>query len=75
MSGHFDDWITKDEIRQATRLRDSTLNNALTALKKRGIILPRNGVKGSYRLPTKAFAVWIRAYTAPAAEAPAANSQ
>lgn len=63
MSEHFDEWLSKEQIRQAVHLKPSTLNNALTALKKRNIIIPKTGTKGMYRLPTKSFAVWIRAYT------------
>jgi len=46
-----------------TRLKASTLDNALSALKTRGIILPKKGTKGTYKLPSRSFAVWIRAYT------------
>jgi len=63
MSEHFDGWVSKEQIRRLTKLKESTLNNAITALKKRNIIIPREGKKGSYRLPTKSFAVWIKAYT------------
>ena len=72
MSEHGDGWVSKDQIRQATKIKESILNNAVTALKKRHIIVARDGVKGEYRLPTKAFAVWIKGYTQAPKEAGAA---
>lgn len=63
MAEHFDGWVTKAQIRAEVKLRDSTLDNAIAALKERNIIIPRQGKKGVYRLPTKSFAVWIKAYT------------
>ena len=63
MSVHLDGWVDKITIRKETGLRDSTLANALRALKSKNIIVPKRGQKGIYRLPTKSFAVWIRAFT------------
>ncbi len=64
MAKHFDHWVTKAEIRkEALRLKASTLDNALSALKTRGIIAAKKGTKGTYKLPSRSFAVWIRAYT------------
>ncbi|MGC2445995.1 MAG: AAA family ATPase [Candidatus Sulfotelmatobacter sp.] len=64
MSQHFDGWVTKGAIRkEAPKLKASTLDNALSALKSRGIIAPKKGTKGTYKLPSRSFAVWIRAYT------------
>jgi hypothetical protein len=63
MSMHSDDWISKTTIRKETGLRELTLTNALRALKNKNIILCKKGRKGVYRLPTKSFAVWIRAFT------------
>ena len=63
MSEQFDGWVTKANIRQATGLKESTINNAITALKKRHIIVPKPGVAGVFKLPTKSFAVWIRAFS------------
>lgn len=64
MSARGDGWISKAEIREASQLKETTLTNAITALKKRHIILPKDGVQGVYRLPNRAFAAWIGAYTA-----------
>lgn len=63
MSDHMDGWVDKRTLRKETGLRDSTLANALTALKRRNIIVPQRGKKGVYRLPTRSFAVWINAFT------------
>jgi hypothetical protein len=64
MARHFDGWVTKAEIRkEAAKIKASTLDNALNALKTRGIILAKKGTKGTYKLPSRSFAVWIRAYT------------
>lgn len=63
MSKRLDGWVSKEEIRKATKIKETTLTNAITALKKRSIIIPKQGQKGVYRLPTKSFAVWIGSYT------------
>jgi len=63
MSDQLDDWVDRKDIRKASGLKETTLNNAISALKKRNIIVAKQGTKGTYRLPTKSFAVWISAYT------------
>lgn len=63
MSGYLAGWVDKKTIRKKAGLKESTLNNALTALKRRNIIIPRKGKKGVYKLPSRSFAVWIRAFT------------
>jgi DNA polymerase III delta prime subunit len=63
MAEHVDNWVTKAEIRKRVTIKESTLNNAIKALKKRHIILAKPGVAGAYRLPTRSFAVWIKAFT------------
>jgi hypothetical protein len=64
MAPHFDNWVTKSEIRkEAAQLKASTLDNALSALRSRGIIVRKPGTKGTYKLPSRSFAVWIRAFT------------
>lgn len=62
MSQHMDNFVTKAELRSGTGLKDYTLNNALSALRRRNIIIPQKGKKGEYRLPSKSFAIWIRAF-------------
>lgn len=63
MSEQLDGWVSKEEIRSHSKLKDSTLNNAIKAMLDRHIILPQPGKRGMYRLPTKSFAAWIRSYT------------
>jgi DNA-binding IscR family transcriptional regulator len=56
-----DGWTTKEQIRKATGLKETTLGNAIHILKEREIIAPKLGEKGVYRLPSLSFAAWIRA--------------
>jgi hypothetical protein len=63
MSDHMDDWVSKDEIRSHSELKETTLTNAIKALLDRRIILPQPGKRGMYRLRMKSLAAWIRAYT------------
>ena len=63
MSAHSDGWVTKAQLRAAVKIKDSTLNNALTALKARNIIQTPKGRQGVYKLPNRSFAVWIRSLT------------
>lgn len=41
---------------------ESDVNNALQALKTRNIIIPNPSQPGEFRLPTKSFAAWIKAF-------------
>jgi Cdc6-like AAA superfamily ATPase len=53
-------WIRKSEIRAQFAGKSSTLNNAITALANRHIILRRPGVQGEYKLQWLGFGLWIR---------------
>ena len=64
MANHLDDWVPRAEIIKTSGVKETQVNNALKALRERGIILPNEQKKGEYRLPTKSFAVWIRALNA-----------
>jgi hypothetical protein len=48
-------------------VKERIVDNALRVLKDRRIIIANDRTRGEYRLPTKAFAVWIRAREAAAA--------
>lgn len=61
MTGHSDRWVGRPKIIAESGLQDRTVDNALRALKDRKIILANPRVRGEYRLPTKSFAVWIKA--------------
>jgi len=62
MARYSDDWVDRNKIRAGINIKDTTLNNALQALKNRGIILSNPAIKGEFRLPTKSFAAWIKAF-------------
>ncbi|NRB76068.1 MAG: ATP-binding protein [Verrucomicrobiales bacterium] len=57
------DWVKKADIKKKFTGKDSTLDNALQALRKRNIIQTKQGARGVYRLQSNAFALWIRLYT------------
>jgi hypothetical protein len=63
MADKLDDWVTKKEIRAKFKGPESTLDNALFALRDRQIILAKEGERGVYRLQHKGFAWWIKLYT------------
>ncbi len=58
-----DAWVTKKGIKSKFKGQDSTLDNALHALRDRQIILDKEGERGVYRLQHKGFAWWIKLYT------------
>jgi len=62
MANYSDRWVNRDKIKQAISIKDTTLNNALQALKTRNIIIANQSKKGEFRLPTKSFAAWIKAF-------------
>ncbi len=72
MSQNGTSWVSKKSIREATRIKESILTNALKALVTRNILVTRAGKRGEYRLPSESFAVWIREFTS---EMPAANGK
>lgn len=61
MTEYLDGWVKRADIIQKSGLKPSTVDNALRALKERKIIVDNKQVRGQYRLPTKSFAVWIKA--------------
>jgi hypothetical protein len=63
MAENLDAWITKVDIRKSFKGKDSTLDNAIKALRDRHIILSKEGERGIYRLQHKGFAYWIALYT------------
>lgn len=60
MTEHMDQWVSRADIIRSSGVKETQVNNALAALKARGIILANEQKKGEYRVPTKAFAVWLR---------------
>lgn len=63
MADHADKWVSRKTIISESGLPGTTVNNALAALKTRGIIIADDSRKGRgfYRLPTRSFAAWIKA--------------
>ncbi len=57
-----DSWVNRTKIKQEIDIKETTLNNALQALKNRNIIIPNPAQPGEFRLPTKSFAAWIKAF-------------
>jgi hypothetical protein len=64
MAGHGDSWVARKTLQTESGVKQSTIANALNALKGRGIILSDASRQGFYRLPTKSFAAWINAINA-----------
>lgn len=62
MAKYSDKWVNRTMIKSEIDIKDTTLNNALQALKSRNIIVPNPGQSGEFKLPTKSFAAWINAY-------------
>ena len=58
-----EEWVTRVDIKMNSNLKESTVNNALQALRERQIIFSRPGKKGEYRLSSKSFSIWINAFT------------
>jgi hypothetical protein len=67
MADRQDDWVPKREIKDKFKGKETTLDNALFALRDRQIILAKEGERGVYRLQHKGFAWWIKLYTADSA--------
>jgi len=60
MADHLDAWVTRAAIIAESKLKASTVDNALRALKAKQVILQNDNLPGQYRLPTKSFAVWLK---------------
>jgi hypothetical protein len=60
MAEKWNDWVTREEIKNAYKGKAKTLDTCLLALKKKGIVLSREGTRGQYRLQWLSFAFWIK---------------
>lgn len=65
MAEEWDSWVSRATIKSKFKGKDSTLNNALKALRDRHIIFSKEGEKGVYRLQHKGFALWIKLFADP----------
>lgn len=63
MAEHSDKWVSKKQIKASFKGKTSTLDNAILALRDRNIIISKEGVRGTYRLQHRGFALWIKLYT------------
>jgi hypothetical protein len=64
MSEHLDEWISRATIIKESGIKESQVTNALNTLTSRLVILHSDQKRGEYKLPTRAFAVWIKALLA-----------
>ena len=63
MAENLDGWMSRAQIIKNSGVKETQVTNALKALRDRSIILVNDQRQGEYRLPTKSFAVWIKALT------------
>ena len=61
MARHEDAWVARRILVKDSGVKETTLNNALNALKGKNVILADDSRQGFYRLPTRSFAAWISA--------------
>lgn len=59
MSEKWNNWVTREEIKKKFSGKADTLDNGIRALIEKGIIIPREGSRGQYRLQWASFAFWI----------------
>jgi hypothetical protein len=64
MAQHGDDWVQRADIIGESKVKPTSVTNALAALKKKEVIVQDESRQGFYRLPTKSFAAWINAIKA-----------
>ena len=60
MAEFLDDWVERQHLIEKSGVKASIVDNALRALKDRRIIVANPAKNGQYRLPTRAFATWIK---------------
>lgn len=68
MAEYADGWVTRKTIIAESGVVESSVTNALKALRDREIIVADDARRGHYRLPTRSFAAWINATKAAAAK-------
>ena len=60
MALHSESWVDRATIIRESNIKASIVDNALRALKNRQTIIQNEQLRGEYKLPTRAFAVWIK---------------
>ncbi len=68
MAEHGDGWVARKTIIKESGVSETSVTNALKALRDREIVISDEARRGFYRLPTKSFAVWINAIKAAASK-------
>jgi DNA polymerase III delta prime subunit len=61
MAERSDSWVDRKWLVKGSSVSESIVDNALAAMKARGIIIQDTSRRGVYRLPSKSFAAWITA--------------
>lgn len=64
LATHMPKEVSRKQIIEESKLKDHTVSNALTALKKKGSIVAISGTDGKFRLPSMSFGAWILAFKA-----------
>jgi hypothetical protein len=64
MAKHGDEWMQRQDIIRESGVKQAIVDNALRALKQKGVIVPDDTRQGVYKLPTLSFAAWINAINA-----------
>ena len=59
MAEKWNDWVTRNEIKEKFTGKEDALTNGLKALRDKHIIISKEGTKGEYRLQWLSFALWI----------------
>jgi len=59
---HSPNYVQRKTIIEESKLKRHTVDNAIKALKNRGSIIAKSGQKGQYKLPSRSFSTWIRAF-------------
>lgn len=59
MAAHDDVYISKKTIVERTGLKDYTVQNAITAFSRKGILTLKPGSRGRYKLVSSSFKAWI----------------
>jgi len=63
MASHDDAFISKRDIVSKTGLKDYTIQNAVSAFLKKGILTIKPGTRGMYMLSSNSFKAWILTFT------------
>ena len=59
MAENTEEYITKSQLLEKSKIAETTLTNAINVLLKKGTIIKKKGSRGSYKMCSKSFAAWI----------------